>query len=201
MEELKLKIGEMIGGKVVEEKLSDLKNLLVVGHVGAGKTVFLQSIIEKLQENNIKIIVFDPKGVEYENNKNVKVITETQDVEKTLKAFHDTIKKGEKDDNLTFFIVDESADYFLWDKKINRIMCEVFEKGYESGIFPIYSILNFKYLPNKVVKNINSMVAFDYENNILLQDMVQSELERFESIFYQKGTLITQLKPAPFMKN
>ena len=62
MEELKLKIGEMISGEVVEEKLSALKNLLVVGHVGAGKTVFLQSIIEKLKEKNINIIVFDPKG-------------------------------------------------------------------------------------------------------------------------------------------
>ena len=200
MEELKLKIGEMIGGKVVEEKLSDLKNLLVVGHVGAGKTVFLQSIIEKLQEKNIKIIVFDPKGVEYEKNKNVNVITKMEDAKTILESFRKTIK-NEESEHITFFIIDESAEYFIEDYKTSKTLVNIFKNGHKFGIFPVFATYNFKILPKKIVNSINSMVAFDYENNILLQDMVQSELERFESIFYQKGTLITQLKPAPFMKN
>lgn len=200
MEELKLKIGEMIGGKVVEEKLSDLKNLLVVGHVGAGKTVFLQSIIEKLQENNIKIIVFDPKGVEFTDNKNVNVITKMEDAKTILESFRKTIK-NEESEHITIFIIDESAEYFIEDYKTRKTLVKIFKNGHKFGIFPVFATYNFEILPKKIVNSINSMVAFDYKNNVLLQDMMQSELERFESIFYQKGTLITQLKPAPFMKN
>ncbi len=192
-ENLTIKIGEIINGKAVDLDLNAIKNLLVVGKVGRGKTIFLKQFLSNFKNTNANVLVFDPKGVEYNDETNCKVITTMEEAKDTLQSLQQKIKDGNLD--TTIFVVDESADYLLEDGKTKRIMCKIFENGCKGGILPVFATYNFKFLPKKLLKSVNCMVAFDYQDNTLLKNNTMSELEKYESIFYKKGVLLTQLKP------
>lgn len=222
MEKLKtnfsLKLGTSESGKVVKSDLSKLKNMLVVGNVGAGKTIFLQEMILNLIKdklpNDYGVVVFDPKEVEYENFDKLPGCTVVTGLKKAgyFLTFFDGNSKignykaeqGKKiyDDyvshlKVTLLFIDELADY-LADDELKSYLCEIFKNGYKGGVFPIFSTYNVQLLPDDIKKNVNSMIVFNKDNSLLPEDKKSDvvEIGRFEKILYRKDSEIVKLKPS-----
>lgn len=89
-----LVLGQDIGGENVFVDLSKMPHLLVAGRTGAGKSVFMldiiMSVLYKFTPDECKLILIDPKKVEFSNWKNIPhlltpVVTDAEKAVNTLK--------------------------------------------------------------------------------------------------------------------
>ena len=103
--ELPIALGKTITNDVYMVDLAKIPHLLVAGATGQGKSVGLNAIITSLlykkHPNDLKIVLVDPKKVEFsiyspiakpfmaavEENEDEPIITDVQKVVKTLKVF------------------------------------------------------------------------------------------------------------------
>lgn len=216
---LQITLGETEEGKVIKYDLWKLKNLLVVGNVGAGKTIFLQETIlnlfKKKLPSNVRVVIFDPKEVEYpdfDKLPNCEVVTGLKKAKHLLELYYGKVKIGECRasegkkfyDNyiltpkVTLLFVDELADYVLSGSEMEECMCEIFQNGYTAGIFPVFATHNLKYMPERIQDCFNSIVALQYDSNFLLPEKEKKQvakIDNFGSLFYRKDNESVKLKP------
>lgn len=78
--ELEISIGEGLDGKCITYDICKMPHLLVTGQTGSGKSVFLHNIILSLimqyTEDELNLILIDPKKVEFEFYRNVSCVRE-----------------------------------------------------------------------------------------------------------------------------
>ena len=157
-------------GEPVVADIAKMPHLLVAGATGQGKSVaihnILATVIKKNTPNDVRLVLIDPKKVEftiYQNAKNLffPVLTETEHISDGLKflveemEFRYTIfskKKykdiGEYNDNeatkipLILVVIDELADIVLEKDKefrIDKLLIKLAQKARAAGIHLVVS--------------------------------------------------------------
>jgi len=122
--------------------LTKVPHLLISGRTGAGKTMFLKSIIKTLQPKakNCKFTVFDPKLIDFKPSKNVVVINDaTQAFDELDKIVSEveTQYKSKKPTKNDYHILmfDEFADFVALDcKRFEAAIQALTQKARACGI-------------------------------------------------------------------
>lgn len=128
--------------------LKDIKNILIGGTSGSGKSIFLHSVLTQLLVRNtskkLKVILIDPKGVEfskYKNDEHLKFPILTDNKDEIIKGLKDVLniinerveKKLKKYQELVIFI-DEYSELIYLDEKINQLVLEILKQGSDVGV-------------------------------------------------------------------
>ncbi len=160
--ELPINIGVDILGSPIIEDLSKMPHLLVGGTTGSGKSVglntFILSLISSKLPSELKLVLIDPKKVEFSLYNNQKylycpVITETKDAINTLnhltkvmderyELFSQNLCKNIKDYNkkastpLPYIVcvIDEFADLIATNPLVEKDVMRLAQKARASGI-------------------------------------------------------------------
>lgn len=86
---LEISIGERIDGKCITYDICEMPHLLVTGQTGSGKSIFLHNIILSLimqyKEDELNLILIDPKKVEFEFYRKVPCVREVITTSDTAK--------------------------------------------------------------------------------------------------------------------
>lgn len=150
-------LGSDIYGNKICPDLSDFPNLLIGGATGSGKSVVLHNVIISLIKNNAEIYLVDPKMVEfsaYEECENIKrIIYSIDEAESIIQSAKEEMNRrfallrksksrNVKEYNLKssekmkpyVLVIDEWADLILEDKKIEKPLCQVAQKGRAAGM-------------------------------------------------------------------
>ena len=152
-------IGIDMFDNVFVTELSKIPNLLIGGVPGSGKSMVLHSIILSLIANKrTEVYLADPKNVEfsiYDGLHSVKNISyNTDEVRQTAEGLikvmnnrFDTLRRNRVRDFADFnkksprnnmnpiaFVIDEWADIYFQDKKIQNVICSLAQKGRAAGI-------------------------------------------------------------------
>ena len=160
--ELPLYIGADIKGEPVVADLAKMPHLLVGGTTGSGKSVglnsFILSLISTKKPSELKLVLIDPKKIEFSIYNNQKylyhpVITETQDAtdmlshltqemdrryeilaESMCKNIADYNQKGEGHLPYIVCVIDEFADLVATDKNVEKDVIRLAQKARAAGI-------------------------------------------------------------------
>jgi len=153
-----ISLGTTISGDYLVKDLNSLPNLLIAGIPGSGKSMMLHSIILSLMSKNCDIHLADPKMVEfgmYERMSSVSSVENSvEDISERIEAIrqemdarfillkkygcrnvHEFNDRGSKKHMKPIvLIIDEWADIFLQDKKIEKPLCFIAQKGRAAGV-------------------------------------------------------------------
>ena len=160
--ELPVCLGVDIAGKPQFADLAKMPHLLVAGTTGSGKSVglntFVLSLIAKKTPEELKLVMIDPKRIEFAVYNNQKfmlypVITETKDADFVLESlvaemeyrynlFAENLVKNIKEYNNTtsekmpyiVCIIDEFADLISTNKNISSYVQRLAQKARAAGI-------------------------------------------------------------------
>ena len=150
-------IGSNSAGEKIVSDLSKFPNMLVAGATGSGKSVVLHNIIISLIKNKSEIYLVDPKMVEftaYENLNQIKSISYSAEEASSLidninvimnqrfsllkesksRNIQEYNKKMFKNLRPIVVVIDEWADLFMQDKKLERPIYKLAQKGRAAGI-------------------------------------------------------------------
>ena len=151
-------VGIAESGDLVYKDLSKIPNLIVGGTTGSGKSVLLHSFIMSLLKNNTSLYLCDPKMVEFErysSYKDVKSISNSvEDISSTIKKligvmnyrFSILRKRGVRSATEAVdrygrgtmhpicLVIDEWADLVLQEKKLQKELSMLAQKGRAAGI-------------------------------------------------------------------
>lgn len=150
-------IGVNADGSSFIKDLQKLPNLLIGGVPGSGKSVLLHSIILSLIANNAELYLVDPKMVEfgcYSNIKNVRrMINSVEETYELIREVHQIMEDRFSRLNWNGFrnihehnasrkkklkpvviVIDEWADIILQDRKVEKPLCVIAQKGRAAGI-------------------------------------------------------------------
>lgn len=150
-------IGSDSSGEKIVTDLSKFPNMLVAGATGSGKSVVLHNIILSLIKNKSEIYLVDPKMVEftaYEDLEQIKSISYSseeasnliQNINVIMNQRFSLLKKSKsrniQEYNRKMFqnlkpivvVIDEWADLFMQDKKLEIPLCKLAQKGRAAGI-------------------------------------------------------------------
>lgn len=139
--------------------LHKLPNLLIGGVPGSGKSVLLHSIILSLIASKAELYLVDPKMVEfntYQANNRVKMLVNTvEETYELIKEVHEIMQdrfeimkwagarniheynasvRLQKNLAPIIIVIDEWADIVLQDKKIQKPLCVIAQKGRAAGV-------------------------------------------------------------------
>ncbi len=153
-----ISLGTTISGEYLKKDLNTLPNLLIAGIPGSGKSMLLHSIILSLMLKDSEIYLADPKMVEFGMYEGMKSI---HSVENSIEGIVERIEKIREKMESRFLvlkksgcrnihefnkanpkkymkpivlIIDEWADIYLQDKKIERPLCFIAQKGRAAGV-------------------------------------------------------------------
>lgn len=159
--ELSLCLGVDIQGKAVFADLAKMPHLLVAGTTGSGKSVglntFVLSLIKKKTPEELKLVMIDPKRIEFSVYNNQKymlypVVTDNQlaletllelvdEMERRYSLFEESLSKNIAEFNkrggkLPYIVcvIDEFADLVAADKKAGEAIQRLAQKARASGI-------------------------------------------------------------------
>jgi len=144
------------GSEMIHD-LNQMPNLLVAGTTGSGKSMFLHSIFLSVAANNADIYLIDPKGVEFDQYRELSCISafasDLLGAKKILSNLYTRMenifsilqKVGARNlaeyNNLvrekikpSVLIIDEWADLVLQDKSIQNDLCLIAQKGRAAGV-------------------------------------------------------------------
>jgi S-DNA-T family DNA segregation ATPase FtsK/SpoIIIE len=151
-------LGTTIDGKSLSIDLNSLPNLLIGGIPGAGKSMLLHSVILSLMSKDSKIYLIDPKMVEfgmYDKMRSIESIENTaeeaggriESIRKIMESRFLMLKKygcrnvhefnsraNSRIMRPIVLIIDEWADIFLQDKRLEKPLCFVAQKGRAAGV-------------------------------------------------------------------
>lgn len=216
-------LGRDYTGFIQSIDIVELPHLLVGGSTGSGKSVFLHSIINtilQIQHSNIKLLLIDPKKVEFGiYNKSKKlvgpIISDQKDMTPTLSYLIDTMNKryetlsAAKVRNISEYngrvnmpyllvIIDEVQDVLGKHNSENESMiCAIAQKGRAAGIHLILATQHpsKEILSPKIKANFPARVGFKTANSIysrvlLDQCGAESLLGKGDGIFKLDSTFI-----------
>lgn len=134
--------------------LNELKNILISGTTGSGKSIFLHTVLVELLARNtaeeLKAVIFDPKRVEFPKyNKDPHLLFPVlkDDKDETVKALNDLLNivnerlenKGKKYPEIVV-VVDEYCELFYVDEKVNDLVIKILKHGSEVGVHFILAL-------------------------------------------------------------
>lgn len=99
---LLIALGRNVSGTPVYADLTEMPHMLIAGATGTGKTIFLNtlilSLLYKLTPNNLRIIMVDPKRVEFQNYNDIPhlLCPVIHDANKTMNALQWLTKEMER---------------------------------------------------------------------------------------------------------
>ena len=143
--------------KSIIKDFTEIKNLLIAGSTGTGKTVFIDCVISTIlttkTPEDVNFILIDPKmGVGSSEYYNIQsfifpVITSVEEASKALTWCIGEIeerKRKQEAKNMhqqprILLIVDEFADLMLYDDEMPEKLVQIAKHGYEVGIHMILS--------------------------------------------------------------
>lgn len=185
-------------GRKFSIDLQTLPNLLIGGTPGAGKSMLLHSIILSLIEENAKLYLVDPKMVEFNMYEGMKSII---GIENSVEGVYEIIESVTQIMNSRFerlsdkgfrdviaynthartpmrpvvIIVDEWADIILQDKKIQKPLCVIAQKGRAAGISVILATQrpSSEVIPGLIKANFSGRIALrvaSYRDSMIILD-------------------------------
>jgi DNA segregation ATPase FtsK/SpoIIIE, S-DNA-T family len=183
--------------------LQTLPNLLIGGTPGAGKSMLLHSIILSLIEKNSKLYLVDPKMVEFNMYEDLRTVS---GIEHSVKGVYGIINSVTEIMNNRFerlrdkgyrdvmsynsnartpmrpvvIVVDEWADIILQDKKIQKPLCVIAQKGRAAGISVILATQrpSSEVIPGLIKANFSGRIALrvaSYRDSMIILDKKGAE--------------------------
>jgi len=183
--------------------LQSLPNLLIGGTPGSGKSMLLHSIILSLIEENAKLYLVDPKMVEFNIYEGTKSVV---GIEHSVEGVYDIIESATQIMNSRFerlsnkgyrdvlsynadartpmrpvvIIVDEWADIILQDKKIQKPLCVIAQKGRAAGVSVILATQrpSSEVIPGLIKANFSGRIALrvaSYRDSMIILDQKGGE--------------------------
>ncbi len=224
-------IGTDLHNKKMYKDLLCLPNLLISGIPGSGKSMLLHSIILSSLLNETKLFLIDTKRVEfsmYNGIKNIKNISiEQKDAESLIEMILDIANNRFKKLNVCcvrnifefnlkykndplspiLLIIDEWADLYLQNKKIENSLIQIAQKGRAAGI----SVVLATQRPSVTV--ISGLIKSNFPGRIALKTTTatdsrlildQSGAEKIQEIgvgLYKDNTIISPIMfKTPFIE-
>lgn len=185
-------------GKPFGIDLQTLPNLLIGGTPGAGKSMLLHSIILSLIEGNAKLYLVDPKMVEFSIYKGLKTVERLEHSVEGVYEIIDSVthimnsrfqrlsEEGHRDVmsynanartpmHPVVIVVDEWADIILQDKKIQKPLCVIAQKGRAAGISVILATQrpSSEVIPGLIKANFSGRIALrvaSYRDSMIILD-------------------------------
>lgn len=220
---LPIVFGKTSNGEVVIRDLVRLPHLLIGGLTGFGKSVFLNSLICSLVQNNspehIRFVLMDPKGVEFGAYTKLPhlyspVIFRPEQCMTMLRYVEAEVERrlamfGEKDvrdisdfKNYLVVVVDEFSDYILeLDDAFVSTLSRIAAIGGYVGVHLVLSTsrIDAKNVTDELKANIPSRLAFRVcrkEDSLTLLDEVGAEdlLVRGDALFKDGDSEVVQLQ-------
>lgn len=193
-EGLTASIGQDINNNEISIDLTKAPHLLIAGSTGSGKSCLLNDIIvsllNKYNENYLKMILIDIKQVEFTAYKNKKqlaiptitnvdtatdilnklIIIMTKRYEILSQSNYNNINNYNENesDKMPYFIIviDELADLFMQNEEIEIILCRLLQLGRAAGIHLILATQrpDSKTISGKLKINIPTRIALAVTN-------------------------------------
>ena len=158
------------------KNLKDLKNILIVGYPGMGKSVFIESLLFTLIYSNspdkFKFIFMDLMGGgDYYQLSNLphlfnnRVICMPDEAIEELKKCNKELERREKSNVIQpslLIVIDEFADISLNYKEFKELIQPLLKRGNKVGIYLVLSTVNrFKEtFPENFLKEFNTRIVF-----------------------------------------
>ena len=201
--------------------IRELDNLLISGHTGSGKSVFLNSVIYTIfntsSSEEVELVLIDGKFSEFHIYESIKYLRGkvNQNIEDSLNALKDCLSEIERRKRervrgpFIVILVDEFADLVIGEPKSEEYICKIAKEGKEVGIYIILSSSMAservftekikesipKRLIGSVVSKENSLWLLDEEGAEELLgrgDMIFKDLETGEQIRVQTPFVSTE---------
>lgn len=171
----------MINGKEKGESLccdsENIKNALIVGKAGSGKSCFLHSAIERLSknysENEMKLSLFDGKMVEFWNYKDKKNLTANSPINNLAFAIMELdyiiaemnsrleeIGNGRKNDFYKIVVIIDELGEFCFDENFMDKLKSIIQSGYAVGIYTLVAIQNIDMVDDEFIKLFPTRICF-----------------------------------------
>jgi S-DNA-T family DNA segregation ATPase FtsK/SpoIIIE len=201
---LPIRLGVDPDGKPVEIDLAQAPHLLVAGETGSGKSVFVNSLILSLLENNtpqeLRMLMVDPKRVELSAYQRIghllaPIITETDKAIATLewlvtemnKRYTEMAEAGARNIAQTdmpriVVVVDELADLIMSDDDVEDLLVKLAQKGRAAGIhlvlatqYPTHEVVTGLLKANMPVR-VSFRLAQGYNSRVVLDQSGAEDL-------------------------
>lgn len=151
-------IGIAESGDLIYRDLNKIPNLIVGGTTGSGKSVLLHSFIMSLLKNKTSLYLCDPKRVEFERYSSYKdvvnISNSVEDISSTINSLIQIMnyrfsalgkrglrsaaeavdKAGKRTMHPICLIIDEWADLVLQEKRLQKELSILAQKGRAAGI-------------------------------------------------------------------
>lgn len=155
----------------------NIKNALIVGKTGSGKSYFLHSVIQRLSdgysENELKISLFDGKMVEFWNYKDKKNLTVNSPINNLAFAIREldyiiaemnsrleAIENGRKNDFYKMVIIIDELGEFCFDENFMIKLKSIIQSGYVVGIYTLVAIQGIDMLDERFIKTFPTRICF-----------------------------------------
>ena len=211
-------LGKDSKGEIV---IRELDNLLISGHTGSGKSVFLNSVIYTLfntsSSEELELVLIDTKLVDFYIYEGIKYLKGkvNHTVDESVVALEECLseierrKKEKVRGPFIVVLIDEFADLVIQNPKSEELICKIAKEGKEVGIYIILSSSMAservftekikesipKRLIGSVVSKENSLWLLDEEGAEELLgrgDMIFKDLETGEQIRVQTPFVSTE---------
>lgn len=199
----------------------NIKNALIVGKAGSGKSCFLHSVIERLSENysenEMKLSLFDGKTVEFWNYKDKKNLTANSPITEYATAIKELdyiiskmnsrleeIANGRKNDFYKIAIIIDELGEFCFDENFMKRLKSIIKSGYAVGIYTLVAIQNIGIIDDEFIKMFPTRICFgvcDESESIKVLGKLGAEKLKLPSEYFYKENGSEEIKYINNYKN
>ena len=216
-------LGVGINKQIVTTDFVTMKNLLVTGSTGTGKSTFMQNIIidciYKYSPEEVKMILIDPKVVDYYQFRDLPhlVTPVINDSKKAVAALmwlceeiENRLEQRENGAQSCDFckllvMVDELADLMiLYPRETERLIVRILQMGNPVGIHIVVATQHQKAISGLIHVNANSIASFDseqYEYDMQSECGEDFFLGQGEMLYSRSGFQCTERVQCPFVSS
>lgn len=186
--------------------LSEVCNILIAGHCGSGKSIYIHTMHKKLfakfGPDSLKILLFDCKRIEFNRMKNdphllLPIGHNLQDFKKQLAFLERMLGERTKADPPILFVVDEFADICLEDSEIAKPVEHLMENGPSKGIYLVLSTQMESCYTEKMLEMAGVRISFnqaEVDSLRFIETKETNKLKQGEAVVVSKEKRLVKVR-------